>query len=56
MNLHGLLGVVAMMRGPGEIGGWKLWSRLDPTRFWAANGESWMERSGKSFREASRRS
>jgi hypothetical protein len=25
-KLHGLLGVVAMMRGPGEIGSWKLWS------------------------------
>ncbi len=24
---------VGVMRGPGEIGGWKLWSRFDPMRF-----------------------
>jgi hypothetical protein len=24
---------VGVMKGPGEIGGWKLWSQFDPTRF-----------------------
>jgi hypothetical protein len=39
---------VGVMRGPGEIGGWKLWSRFDSMRFFGRQtvGAGWNRTAG----------